>query len=257
MDNFRFKKKYGQNFLRDNNILDRISKSFNLREDAKIVEIGPGDGALTKKLVLNNNEVFAFEIDESLKPYLDRINKDNLKVIFGDFLEVNLYDYFKNDKIYVVANVPYYITTPIITKFLDENVIPEEMVLMVQKEVALRLSANPGNKEYGAISVILNYYFDIEYLFTVSRNCFYPVPNVESAVIKLSKKEKLITLNDNEKFKKIVNDAFKQKRKTIKNNLLNYNLNIIENILNKYNLSLNSRAEEISYEIYVEIANNL
>ena len=257
MEKHNFKKKFGQNFLRDNNILDKIANSFNI-EDGKIIEVGPGDGALTSRLIKKDKKVLAFEIDISLKEYLDKLSCDNLDVIYGDFLEVKLSEFFDADeKIYVVANIPYYITTPIITKFIDEKIIPEEMVLMVQKEVAERLSSKPRSKEYGAISVILNYYFDILYLFTVNRNCFYPVPNVDSAVIKLKKKNNLIALNNFDNYKNLVYDAFKQKRKTLRNNLKNYDLDIIEAILFKYGLSLSSRAEEVSYEIFVEISNNI
>lgn len=257
MENHNFKKKFGQNFLRDNNILDKIANSFDI-ENGTIIEVGPGDGALTKRLIKKECNVFAFEIDTSLKKYLDNILSEKLKVIYGDFLNVSLSDYFKKDQnIYVVANIPYYITTPIITKFIDENIIPKEMVLMVQKEVAERLSSKPKNKEYGAISVILSYYFDILYLFTVNRNCFYPIPNVESAVIKLKKRESLLPLNSFDNYKNLVYDAFKQKRKTLRNNLKKYDLEKIESILLKYNLSLNSRAEEVDYEVFVDICNNI
>ena len=257
MEKHNFKKKFGQNFLRDNNILDKIANSFDI-QDGKIVEVGPGDGALTRRLIKKGKKVFAFEIDTSLKEYLDELLCDNLNIIYGDFLDVNLGDYFdKDEKLFVIANIPYYITTPIITKFIDEKTIPEEMVLMVQKEVAERLSSGPRSKEYGAISVILNYYFDIIYLFTVNRNCFYPIPNVDSAVIKLKKRDNLIYLNNFDNYKNLVYDAFKQKRKTLKNNLKKYDLVKIESILSKYNLGLNNRAEEISYEIFVEISNNI
>ena len=258
MNNFKFKKQYGQNFLRDNYVLDKITDAIKLKNNSTIVEIGPGDGALTKRLITKNVNVLAFEIDTSLKMYLDKINSDNLDIIYSDFLNIRLKDYFKEeDRIYVIANIPYYITTPIITKFIDENIIPEEMILMVQKEVAERLSSKPGKKEYGAISALLNYFFDIDYLFTVNRDSFFPIPNVDSAIIKLSKKSDILSLNNFEKFKTIIFDSFKQKRKTIKNNLKNYDLSKIEKVLSKYNLSLSSRAEEISYEIYVEIANIL
>ena len=157
--------------------------------NSKIIEIGPGAGALTQKLLSKNVPVIAFEIDNSLKVFLDKINNENLNVIYKDFLEINLNDYFsKNDNLFLVANIPYYITTPIITKFIDENIIPDVMILMVQKEVGERLSAKPKTSQYGAITAILNYYFDIRYEFTVDRENFYPIPNVESCIIKLVKK---------------------------------------------------------------------
>lgn len=257
MEKHNFKKKYGQNFLNNDEILEKIASSFKCSDNGKILEIGPGAGALTKKLIKSGNEIIAFEIDEELRSKLDKIDANNLKIIYGDFLNVKLNDYFnKNEKIYVVANIPYYITTPIITKFIDENYIPEEMVLMVQKEVALRLCAKPGTRDYGAITVLLSYYFDIEYLFTVDRTDFYPVPNVDSAIIKFTKKNNLLKC-DYEKLKKIVFDSFKQKRKNLRNNLKNYDLIAIEKILKKYNYDLSNRAEDIDYKIFVNMANIL
>lgn len=257
MEKHNFKKKYGQNFLNNEEILERIVSSFKCDSDGKILEVGPGEGALTKKLIRFGLPVTAFEIDTDLKDKLNRIECDNLNIIFNDFLSIKLSDYYKSsDKIYFVANIPYYITTPIITKFIDEKIIPEEMILMVQKEVGERLSAKPKTSNYGAISVLLNYYFDIDYLFTVDRKEFYPSPNVDSAIIKFVKKNNIIDC-DYEKFKGLVMEAFKQKRKNLKNNLKKYNLEIIENILIKYGFNLCNRAEELDYEIFVEICNNL
>lgn len=253
MEKFKFKKQYGQNFLQNDAILEDIVSSFNCDEDSKIIEIGPGAGALTKKLIKLGNEITAFEIDLELKKELDKIKCDNLRIIYSDFLNIKFEDYFKkSDKICVVANIPYYITTPIISKFIDDGFIPEEMVLMVQKEVALRLSAKPGNSDYGAITVILNHFFDIDYLFTVDRKEFYPVPNVDSAIIKLSKKKNIVDC-EYDRLKKLIYDAFKQKRKNLRNNLNQYDLKKIEQILNKNNLSLNDRAEDIDYKVFVEI----
>lgn len=253
-----FKKKYGQNFLNNDKILDDISNSFCIEDNSMIVEVGAGSGVLTKRLITKNVPVISFEIDESLKEYLDKISCDNLNVVYKDFLNLNLKDYLDSDKhIYFVANVPYYITTPIISKFIDENIIPDVMVMMVQKEVAERLSAKVGTKNYGAISAILNYYYEVEYLFTVDRNNFYPVPNVDSAVIKFNKRKDLLDLVSFSKYKNFINDAFMQKRKNLKNNLKNYDLEKIECILKKYNLDLTNRAEDVDYKIFVEIVNNL
>lgn len=257
MEKHNFKKKYGQNFLNDNELLDKIASSFNPEKNGKILEIGPGAGALTKKIIKYGNNVTSFEIDLELKETLDKIIVPNLEVIYEDFLNIKLKDYYKSDdKIYVVANIPYYITTPIITKFIDEKFIPEEMVLMVQKEVGERLSAKSGTSDYGAITVLLNYYFNIEYLFTVDRSKFYPIPNVDSSIIKFTKKQDLKEVDYN-KFKSIVMDAFKQKRKNLRNNFKKYDLNKIEEVLKKYNLSLNNRAEELDYGIFIEITNIL
>ena len=252
-----FKKSLGQNFLKDNSVIDNICGLFDVDKDSVIVEVGPGDGALTRHLILKESDVLCFEIDESLKVYLDKINSDNLTVVYKDFLSINLKDYINNyKKIYFVSNVPYYITTPIINKFINSNIIPDIMIMMVQKEVAERLSAKPGTKEYGAISVLLNYFYDIEYAFTVDRTSFYPIPKVDSAVIKFNKNNN-IYLKDYSKFEKIVYDAFKHKRKNLKNNLSNYDLIKVEEILSKYKLELTCRAEEVSYEVFVDLANNL
>lgn len=258
MEKHNFKKKYGQNFLNNDEILNSILKLVNVKSDEEIVEVGPGAGALTKKLVTKNVPVTCFEIDESLKKFLDKIDNNNLNIFYKDFLEIKLCDYFKNsDKLYFIANIPYYITTPIITKFIDEKFIPKCMILMVQNEVALRLSSKPHSSQYGAITVILNYFFDIDYKFLVERNNFYPIPNVDSAIIELSKKDKILDLKNYDTFLKIVYDAFKHKRKNLRNNLKNYDLVNIEIILNKHGMNLQNRAEDISYEIFVEIANIL
>lgn len=258
MEKFNFKKKFGQNFLKSDKILNQIVNSINIIDNAKIIEIGPGAGALTKKLINLDCNVIAFEIDTTLKEYLDTINALNLDIVYKDFLEIKLSDYFnKSDILYVIANIPYYITTPIINKFIKEGFIPETMVLMVQKEVAERLSSKSHNSDYGAITVLLNYFFDIEYLFTVERDNFYPVPNVDSAVIKLNKRKEIKDILDYQKFEKLVYDSFKQKRKNLRNNLKNYNLEVINNILKKYSLDLTNRAEDLDYEVFVEIANNL
>ena len=152
--------------------------------------------------------------------------------------------------------MPYYITTPIILSIIESRVDVKEMVFMVQKEVAERFSAKPGTKEYGSISVLLNYYFDIKKLFDVSRTKFYPIPNVDSSVIKLVKKDNILPVNF-EKFNKLVKDSFQYKRKNIRNNLKSYDLNKVESVLTKYGYSLSSRSEELSYEIFVELANTI
>lgn len=257
MEKHNFKKKYGQNFLRNNDVLDRIVASFDCDKVSKIIEIGPGDGALTRKLVKKGVDVVAFEIDTTLKQYLDNIDVDNLNVIYKDFLNVDLKKYFNsNDKLFVVANIPYYITTPIITKFIDDNFVPNVMVLMVQKEVAERLSASEGTSSYGAISVLLNCFFEIEYLFTVQRDDFYPKPNVDSAVIKFVSRENKLDF-DYDKLTRLIYDAFKQKRKNLKNNLNNYDLDKINEILEKYDMNLTNRAEDLNYKIFIEISNIL
>jgi len=162
----------------------------------------------------------------------------------------------KYNKLYVIANLPYYITTPIIEKMIESKLDIEAMVLMVQNEVADRLSARPNTKDYGMMTVKLNYYYDVNKLFVVNKRSFEPVPNVDSAVIKLSKKEINIA-NNEEVFFKLIKDSFQMKRKNIRNNLRNYNLDVIEKVLKRYDLDLSCRAENISLECFIDIANEI
>lgn len=257
---FNFKKKFGQNFITDENIVNQIVDKSEIDKDTLVIEIGPGSGALTYKLSLKAKKVLCYEIDTSLKEILNKNleNLTNIEIKFEDFLlsnpklELKKYDY---KKLYVVANLPYYITTPIIMKIIEELNV-DKIVVMVQKEVGNRFKAKPNTKEYNSLSVYLNYYFDIKKICDVSRNVFVPKPNVDSIVVVFTKKEKL-KVNDEQLFFQIVRDSFKQKRKTIKNNLKDYDLNKIEKVLNKYNLNLQARAEQLDIPIFVDIANNL
>ncbi|MCM1053120.1 MAG: 16S rRNA (adenine(1518)-N(6)/adenine(1519)-N(6))-dimethyltransferase RsmA [Ruminococcus sp.] len=253
------KKSLGQNFLNDESVLKKIADSVYITSDDLIIEIGPGKGALTKYLVKKDSFFVAYEIDERMKDILSGYKNDKVKIIYGDFLQadiladINDIDY-KN--IYVIANIPYYITTPIIKKIIDLEKL-QSMTLLVQKEVALRFSAEPNSKSYGSLTVFLNYYFDIKYLFTVKNTSFTPVPKVDSAVINFVRKEKNKNLKNEELFFKLVEDAFKMKRKTLKNNLKSYNWKKVLEVLYKYNLPENVRAEQVSLEVFIEIANNL
>lgn len=261
--NFNFKKKYGQNFLIDSNITDKIANVVKDKTNSLVIEIGCGDGRLTKKLCLYYDNVLCYEIDEEVIPYL----KDNLKeynnynVILGDFLKRDISLDIKNynyDKLYVIANLPYYITTPIISKFILELSCVNEIVIMVQKEVADRLSADVGTRDYGQLTVFLNYYFNMEKMFDVNRKCFYPSPNVDSAVIKMTRRESVSELVSFDHFEKLVKDAFKFKRKTIKNNLINkYDLDIVIKVLEKYGMDISTRSEKIPYYVFVEMSNEL
>ena len=254
---FDYKKSLGQNFLKDKNIIDKISNSINTKKDDLIIEIGPGAGALTSKLINKGCDVICFEIDERLEELLNKIKKDNLKIVFDDFLKVDLNKYINNDKykrLFFVGNLPYYITTAIINKIVNES-NPYEITIMIQKEVAERYMSKPKNKKYGSISVFLQYNFEIEKICDVSKNCFEPKPKVDSMVIKLKRKNRNIKPNNEEIFYKLIRDSFKQKRKTLRNNLKNYDLKLIEETLNKYDKDLNSRAEEISVEEYIDISN--
>ena len=259
---FNFKKKFGQNFLKDQTIPNKIVASADILDDSLVIEIGPGAGALTKVLATKAKQVICYEIDETLEEILDKelLGLDNVNVIFDDFLkrdvksDLKKYDY---SHLYVVANLPYYITTPIITRLVEEEIGVEKIVVMIQKEVAQRFCAKPGTKEFGSITVFLNYYFDLKKEFLVSRNLFVPKPNVDSIVISLTKKKEQLFLKDSELFFRLVRDSFHFKRKTLRNNLKGYNLDKVEEVLKQYHLDLTVRAEDLSLEVFVNISNNL
>jgi len=253
------KKSLGQNFLRDSNIINKIGNSISAKENDLIIEIGPGMGALTKVLKCKNTNLICYEIDTDMKPYLNTLIDEKTKVIYGDILLSNIKEDIKNieyNNLFIVGNLPYYITTPIIKFLISLNIDIKEMVFMVQDEVANRLTSFPGNKEYGSITLYLKYYFNMEKLFKVSKKCFNPIPKVESAIIRFKKRLDR-PLVDEEKYFKLISDSFKMKRKTLKNNLSNYDFSKVKDVLDKYNLSDSARAEELEEDIFIEIANNL
>ena len=262
MKNFKFKKSFGQNFLNDHNIIKNIVDKTNIKDNSLVIEVGPGSGALTKELATVAKYVISYEIDTRLEEILDEnlVDYNNVHVIYDDFLnrdivsDIKEYNY-KN--IYFVANIPYYITTPIIEKIIDSKIDFNGVSVMVQKEVADRFSSHVKTKEYSSITVFLNYYFDIKKLLFVSRNAFTPKPNVDSEVISLSRKENRRVVNNEELFFKLVRDSFRFKRKNIRNNLKNYDLKIIEDVLNKYDKNLTSRAEELELDVFIDLANAL
>ena len=259
---FSLKKKFGQNFIVDENIINSIIEKSEIDKDTLVIEVGPGAGSLTYKLGKSAKNVLCYEIDTTLKDVLESNIKelDNVEVVFEDFLKVNVLDDIKKyeyKKLYLVANLPYYITTPIIIKIVEDNIPVDKMVVMVQKEVGDRFKATPGNKEYGSLSVFLNYYFETRKLMDVSANVFIPKPNVDSIIVEFKKKENIIDVKDKELFFKLIRDSFTQKRKTLRNNLKGYDLEKVEEVLNNHNLDLSVRAEQLSLEIFIDIANNL
>ena len=259
--NVKFKKRFGQNFLKDNKVVERIVSINNITNEDLVIEVGPGGAILTRELAKTAKKVIAYEIDEDLKEELNSKLKDynNIEIIYKDFLESNIKEDIKEEynNIYFVSNVPYYITTPIIMKLMNSNIKFKKICMMVQKEVADRLSSEPGSKKYGSITVLLNYYYGINNEFFVSRDEFIPKPKVDSEVITLTEKENKAYLKDYNFFTKLVRDSFQFKRKTIKNNLKNYNLDKVLEILANYDYDLSVRAEKLSVEIFVDIANNL
>lgn len=258
MANISAKKSLGQNFLKDENILRKIANSFDVTEKDLIIEIGPGMGALTKYLIQKSSDLICYEIDERLKDTLLSFSKENVQIIFDDFLKRNLKEDLQRDygKIYVIANIPYYITTPIIEHILASGLIIHGMTLLVQKEVALRFSAKPGAKDYGYFTVFLQHYFSVQKLFDVHPYSFSPPPKVMSSVVQLIRKDEIVKL-DETKFFAFLKMAFHQKRKTLKNNLQGYDWSKIVSVLEEFGYPLTVRAEEISYETFVQIFRNL
>jgi len=261
-NDFEFKKSFGQNFIHDDNIIRKIVEGASIDKDTFVLEIGPGAGSLSKMIVPASSYSILYEIDTRLENVLEDVLKDNnnYEIIFNDFLKEDVKGKLSNyefDKLYVVANLPYYITTPIITKFIDDNILPDKIVIMIQKEVADRLSAKVGSKDYGSLTVFLNYFYDIKKLFDVSRNCFTPKPNVDSAVISMELKKDRLPIKDMDLFKRLVRDSFQYKRKNLRNNLKGYNLEKIESILKRHDFDLSVRAEMLSLDIFIEIVNIL
>lgn len=259
---FSLKKKFGQNFIIDENVINSIVEKSKIDKDTLVIEVGPGAGSLTYKLGKSAGHVICYEIDTTLKDILKEniASLDNVSIIYQDFLKADVYEEIKKydyKKIYFVANLPYYITTPIIIKIIEDNLPVDKMVFMVQKEVGNRFKATPGSKEYGSLSVYLNYYFDIKKLIDVSRYVFMPAPNVDSIVVSFNKKDNLIPLCNETLFFRLIRDSFKQKRKTLRNNLKDYDLEKIEEVLKRHKFDLSVRAEQLSTEIFIEIANNL
>ena len=260
MINHVFKKKYGQNFLNDKNILNKIANVANTNPNDLIIEIGPGAGALTEELI-KKSQVLAYEIDNDLEEILrNKFKNNNFELIIDDFLKHDVKKDLESKKyedLYIIANLPYYITTPIINKIIDDKLNVKKMVLMVQKEVGERFTASVGTKEYSSITVFLNYYFEVKKEFVVSKNSFYPRPNVDSIIVSFTRKEKEKRIKNEEQFFKLIRDSFVQKRKTLKNNLKDYDFSKVEQILLKNNLKLDVRAENIPYEVFIDISNNL
>lgn len=262
MEKFNFKKKYGQNFLTDINLVKKIATTANIKENALTIEVGPGKAILTKELVNVSKQVISYEIDLELKKYLEEeLNSyQNIEIIYDDFLkrdikeDIEKYDF---SHIYFVSNVPYYITTPILMKLIDSKIPFEKIVMMVQEEVGERFSATPGSKNYGSISVFLNYYYHVKREFKVNRKMFTPIPNVDSEVISFTKKENKIPLKNEKHFFQLVKDSFQYKRKNLKNNLKKYDLKLVEEILKEEGFSLTDRAEQIPIEVFIKISNQL
>ena len=223
--NLNAKKGFGQNFLVDDNILKKIASALKDKNYNSVIEIGPGLGSLTRYLVQDYNKVLCYEIDTDMIEVLnDTILESNLVIIEGDFLKRNvekdIKQHFDSEKVCLIANLPYYITSPILLKLLEEVPSVKDIVIMIQKEVAERFVAKPNTKDYNALSVLIQYFTKAEKLFDVSPNAFVPAPNVTSSVIHLSYKDSFSLSGDNLAFfLKFNRNIFKQRRKTLVNNI--------------------------------------
>ncbi len=265
--NFNFQKKFGQNFLIDPHVLDKIIDAAEITKDDCVLEIGPGIGTMTQYLAENAREVIAVEIDKNLIPILEDTlsSYNNVTVINEDILKVDIAKIVdeKNDgkPIKVVANLPYYITTPIIMGLFESHVPLKSITIMVQKEVADRMKVGPGTKDYGALSLAVQYYAKPEIVANVPPNCFIPRPNVGSAVIRLTRYEEPPVQVENERrMFHIIRASFNQRRKTLVNGLVNGGIAKKEEVLEaleKMDLSPSVRGEALSLSEFAKLSNIL
>lgn len=263
---FRFSKSLGQNFLIDGNIVRSIVEKAEVGEEDYVLEIGPGIGTLTEELALRAKKVVAVEIDKKLIPILEQsIGKyENVEIINEDILEVDLgrliEEKFQGKSVKVVANLPYYVTTPIVARLIEENLNIESIVVMVQKEVAERMAAPPGSKTYGSLSVLIDYFTKPEIVLSVPRTVFMPQPKIASAVIKLDLKKDLEDI-DSDKLFKVVRASFSKRRKTVLNALSSYGFDIdkdrVRECLEKAGIDPSERAERLSTEDFIKISKSL
>lgn len=266
---FIFQKKFGQNFLIDEHVLGKIIRSAEITEDDFVVEIGPGIGTLTQYLAASAREVAAIEIDDALIPILeDTLSAyDNVTVIHEDVLKVDLCKLAEEKNggkpIKVVANLPYYITTPIIMGLFENHVPVESITIMVQKEVADRMKTGPGSKDYGALSLAVQYYAKPELVANVPPNCFMPRPRVGSAVIRLTRHAKVPVQAEDEKLMfQMIRASFNQRRKTLVNGLgnapeLHIPKEMTTEVLDEMGLSASVRGEALTLEQFAELSNRI
>ena len=268
---FTFKKSFGQNFLTDTNILQKIVDTAEIDRNVNVIEIGPGIGALTEFLAENAAEVMTFEIDERLVPILaDTLRDfDNVRVVNEDILKSDLQARIKefanpNLPIKVVANLPYYITTPILMHLIESGIPFSEFVVMMQREVADRISAQPNSKSYGSLSIAVQYYMTAKVAFIVPRTVFVPAPNVDSAILKMVRRDQpAVGVNDKAFFFKVSKASFTHRRKTLWNNLTSYFgksnevKTKLESALDNAELSPSVRGEALDLQEFARLADSL
>jgi 16S rRNA (adenine1518-N6/adenine1519-N6)-dimethyltransferase len=257
------KKSFGQNFLVDQNYIDKIIAALNPQKEDTIIEIGPGRGALTERIIEQAGRLIAIELDRDLIPLLHEKfgGYKNFQIIESDVLKVDFTDLLTTQHsalstIKLVANLPYYISTAILQKLIEQREIFSEMILMFQREVVERITAEPGNSERGFLTVLVETYLDAQKLFDIPPNAFRPAPKVWSSVVRLTPKE-MLEIEDEKLFREIISAGFQQKRKTLSNNLKNASENLRERferngglmaILEKSNIQSNRRAETLTLE---------
>ena len=255
MGELRAKKKYGQNFLIDSNVVDKIARNA-CDSDLTTIEIGPGLGALTEMLLKYSKDVEAYEIDKDMYEILSRnIDDERLHVYLEDFLDSDLSKY--EEKVNICANLPYYVTTPILFKIFESELDINKITVMVQKEVGDRLSAKPGSEDYGALSIEVQYLYEVKQEMNVSRKVFYPEPNVDSAIISF-KPIRERNREFEEGFFAFVKNSFRMRRKTLYNNLKDiYEKEKIEKMFDDLNIDPNIRAQQIDLDTFMKIYKEL
>lgn len=256
---FDFNKNFGQNFISDEKLINAIVDYARIDKDTLVIEVGPGMGALTKKIVTISGYSIIYEIDGRLEKILNEVLKgnDNYKLIINDFLNVDLCGEINNynyKKIVFISNLPYYITSPILSKLINDNITFDRIVVMTQKEFADKLISV---KHSGSLDVLLKSFYNITKPFNISKVYFNPMPNVDSALLVMENNDKYKDIKDIDIYKRFVKDCFNQKRKSIKNNLRNYDLERIEKVLKEDNKDLSVRAEDIDVDLFIKMANRI
>ena len=259
---FRFNKHLGQNFIENDSLLSKIVELAGVDKNDKVIEIGVGGGTLTRAISEKAKFVYGFEIDKNLKPVLQKslAGVENAEIIFKDFMKENLSELEKEigNEYVVVANLPYYITSPIVMRFIEESKLCRRIVVMVQKEVAFRFCAEPSTADYGAITTAIKLWGEPQIVLDVDRTNFYPQPNVDSAVVRIDKSNEDKGLVSKKAYRDIVRIAFTSRRKTLVNNIMNslkINREKAESLLKESNIDISVRGETLSVNDFIRLAN--
>lgn len=258
MISHNFKKKFGQNFIFDKNLLSAIVKDADIKKEDEVLEIGAGAGTLTEIISQNAKKVVSYEIDKDLEVKLNSLHLKNTTFVFGDIMKYDIDEIEKSfdGKYKMIANLPYYITTPIIFKFINESKNIESLCIMVQKEVAERIIAKKGNKDYGVLSIMIDFFGSAEIKRIVERKMFYPVPNVDSAVCLIKVDKSKHASIDGNAFYRFIQGCFLMRRKTLRNNLLKMGV-FSQKLDSLSNFKLERRPEQLDIDEFIEIFKNI